>query len=149
MEFNTNNDGANSFDFSELALKETTTYHIRHPGTDEPLYTKDAEGKAIPITAELYGPGSDTYRKASFASTNRLIAANKKKMTAELGSESTESVLWACVKSFSSNAVFAGVVPGSDKAKIKEILANGEYVWLKNQLDAFMGDTANFLKKPN
>ena len=129
------------FNLDSLSLKDSVSYHVRHPVTDELLYGSD--GLDNPVEIELYGTSSKTYRIAISAMQNRALKRGKKQATAENLKEEGIELLVACsVKA--NNLSYAGN-PIKDEVAFRALYSDPAFSWLKDQVDAALGDNSNFL----
>lgn len=132
------------FDISKLSLKTTTTaVQLRHPVTDELLFADDEKSK--PVTISVYGTASKEYRNAVSAMQNRQIKRGKKLASAEVIKEEGIELLVA-VTDTSSNLEYNGK-PVTTSAQFRDLYEDAAYSWLREQVDAAVGDTASFLSQ--
>lgn len=112
---------------------------LAHPTTGTPL--RNEAGEALTIT--LLGVDSDAYRKAQRAAQNKRLAKRGGiKLTAEeLEAESIET-LAACTVAW-ANIEFEGRALECNRANAVKLYT--ALPWVREQVDAFMGDRANFL----
>lgn len=132
------------FDISTLALNaDTVDFQLRHPATGELLFSDEA--KTLPVAAVLYGKASKQYRNALNAMLNRSLKrkAKKEKESAEVMTEEGVSLLVAVTSGFKELSI-AGTVP-STEADFRSLYSNAAYSWIKDQVNEFLGDDANFL----
>lgn len=132
------------FDISTLALKEDTVdVQLRHPATGELLFSDEA--KTLPVAVVAYGKASKQYRNAVNAMMNRSIKrkAKKEKESAEVMTEEGITLLVAVTSAFKELAI-AGKVPTTE-ADFRSLYADPAYSWIKDQVNDFVGDDANFL----
>lgn len=115
---------------------------VRHPVSDAVL--EGTDGQAITIT--LAGSDSERFRKVQRASTNRRLKTQSSRRgqvtSEELEADSLET-LAACTISW------RGLVVDGEALECNAANARKAYKrlpWLKEQVDAFVGDRANFLK---
>lgn len=118
-------------------IDQATKMNVCHPGTGVPLLNEAGEN----IFIEVYGKDSDVYRKTQRGITDRRLKARQGSITAErIEAEATE-VLAACTKSW--NLVVDGAVPDCNAGKAKTVYAR--FKWLKEQVDDYIAERANFL----
>lgn len=132
------------FDISTLALKtDTVDVQLRHPATGELLFSDEA--KTLPVAVTVYGKASSQYRNAVNAMVNRSMKrkAKKEKETAEVMNEEGLTLLTAITAGFKELSV-NGSVPSSE-ADYRTLYADAKYAWIKDQVNEFVGDDANFL----
>jgi len=108
---------------------------LLHPGT----------GKALGITIRLAGVDSDIYRKASRKITEkRLNRGRVGKLDLEAVEDEGLTVMAACTLGWSGVVVDGQELPCTrDNAQA----VYRRFPWIREQVDAFMGDRANFLPK--
>lgn len=132
-----------TFSIDSLALKATTELQLRHPVTDEPLWADDEQTK--PVAIALYGPSSKQYRNAITAMQNRqLHRGNKKKVNAETLREESVKLLVACSDS-GVNLTAPGGAPLDNEEAFEALYSDPKFSWVKDQVDAALGDPSNFL----
>lgn len=129
------------FNLNDLALADTTTLLLKHPVSDEILYS-DAEKKK-PASISLFGTSSKNYRSAISAMQNRALKRGKKQATAETMREESVELLTACSER-GINFEYKGK-PLMDASAFRELYSDPAFGWLKEQVDAALGDTGNFL----
>lgn len=130
------------YDTKALA-DEGVVMYVRHPGTGEPLLDKDD----APVTITLAGVDSDRFRDVVRSQTKRRLnggsAAGAPKPDAE--AEAIE-LLVKCTLAWS------GIGLGSDRElectpeNVRAIYSDPRVPWLRQQVDRFIADRANFLK---
>lgn len=129
-------------DIKSLALKKDTfPLQLRHPGDDTPLF--DDEDKKKPVRIHLFGTASKEYRDAVRAMQNRQLKRGSKKATAAEIQEEGVQLLVAISESAENLEVDGQKIgtPGS----FRDLYENPEYSWLREQVDAAVGDISNFL----
>ena len=130
------------FNLDNLSLADTTILHLKHPVSEELLYAKpDEKGGAVTIT--LHGTSSKEYRNAITAMQNRSLKRGKKQATAEQMREEGVELLVAC-SAKASNFSYTGK-PVMDAETFRTLYSDAKFSWLKEQVDAALGDTGNFL----
>ena len=130
------------FNLDNLALSDTTTLELKHPVSEEILYG-DKE-KTLPVSIVLFGTGSKQYRNAITAMQNRALKRGKKQATAEQMRDEGIELLVACSEK-AINFSYGGK-PVGDEAAFRSLYGDAKFGWLKDQVDAALGDTANFLQ---
>ena len=130
------------FNLETLALTNTVTLPIRHPVSDELLYAD--EGKTKPVDIELHGTSSKEYRNAITAMQNRALKRGKKQASAEIMKEEGVELLVCC--SVKINNLSYNGKPVNDDTSFRAIYSDAKYSWLKDQVDALLGDNSNFLQ---
>jgi len=131
------------FDLNSLSLKDTVELQLRHPVTDELLFAD--EEKTKPVAIVLYGTSSKQYRNAITAMQNRALKRGKKQPTAEAMREEGVELLVACSEK-AINLSYKGAAVDNDAA-FRELYSDPSFSWLKDQVDAGLGDTSNFLNQ--
>lgn len=132
-----------SFDISTLALSDSTVLQLLHPVTDEKLFA-DAE-ETQPVTVTVASTASRAYRSAVSAMHNRTLKRGKKQLTAEQQKEEGISLL-AAVCQNSENLSYKGN-PVKSESDFHELLSDDSLSWIKQQIDACLGDTEAFIQK--
>jgi len=130
-----------NFDLSSLALKDTTNLQLRHPVSDELLWADKDEEK--PVAISLYGTSSKQYRNAINAMQNRALKRGKKQPKAEEIREEGIELLVACSDK-AVNLTHNGKAVETPES-FRALYSDPAYSWLKEQVDAGLGDTSNFL----
>jgi len=126
----------------EQKSEEGASLHLEHPVTGAPL---EHEGK--PMVIVLAGADSKVYRNKQKDFQNRRLknlSRGKKADYSNLDSENIE-LLAACTLSWS------GIVAGGKELKYSPSAARELYEkhnWIKEQVEAFVGERANFFTKP-
>lgn len=130
------------FNLDTLALKDTVELQLKHPVTEELLFA-DAE-QTKPVSIVLYGTSSKQYRNAVTAMQNRALKRGKKAPTAEEMREESVRLLVACSEK-AINLSYKNA-PLDNAEAFRELYNDPSYSWLKEQVDAGLGDVANFLE---
>jgi hypothetical protein len=131
-----------AFDLSTLALSTGSfDLQLKHPATDELLFA-DAE-KTLPVTISLFGTASKQWLDDSTAKQNGYIKRGKKLLN-------PEEVMAGLVETYTAisektaNLDYQGrPVEGPDM--FRALYSDPQYAWLKNQVDAAIGEVSNFL----
>lgn len=131
------------FNLDTLSLKDTVSLQLRHPVTEELLFADKDGGKTKPVEIELHGTSSKEYRNAITAMQNRALKRGKKQASAEVMKEEGIELLVAC-SAKASNLSYAGK-PVADDAAFRTLYGDAKFSWLKEQVDAGLGDVSNFL----
>ena len=129
------------FDLNTLSLKDTVELQLRHPVTDESLFADEA--KTLPVCITLYGTSSKQYRNAITNLQNRQLNRGKKKVSAEVMRDEGIEILVACSEK-ATNMVYNGA-PVTNAATFRALYSDPTFGWLKDQVDAALGDVGNFL----
>lgn len=129
------------FSLDSLALKATTELQLRHPVTEELLWADKEQTK--PVAIALYGPSSKQYRNAITAMQNRQLRRGKQKVSAETLREESVKLLVACSDS-GVNLTYKDA-PLDNEEAFSALYSDPAYAWVKDQVDAALGDPSNFL----
>lgn len=130
------------FNLDQLSLKDTVSLQLRHPVSDELLFADEAKTK--PVEIELHGTSSKNYRNAITAMQNRALKRGKKQASAEVMREEGIELLVAC--SAKANNFSYGGKPVLDEDTFRTLYGDAKFSWLKEQVDAALGDNSNFLQ---
>lgn len=130
------------FNLNDLAMADTTVLLLKHPVSDETLYSDDAKTK--PASISLFGTSSKQYRNAIAAMQNRALKRGKKQATAEVMREESVELLAACSER-GINFEYQGK-PLLGASDFRALYSDPAFSWLKDQVDAAIGDTSNFLQ---
>jgi hypothetical protein len=130
-------------DLASLAsVDEGSTLELRHPGTGAPLLDDDEK----PISITLAGKDSDRYRATQRAISNRLLKQGRKQTpTVEAMEADAVEVLVACTLEW-SGVVIDGEPLKCSAANARKIYTDPRCAWIREQVDAFIDDRANFSK---
>jgi hypothetical protein len=129
------------FSLDSLALKDTTELQLRHPVTEELLWADKEQTK--PVAISLYGTSSKQYRNAITAMQNRQLRRGKQKVSAETLREESISLLVSCSDA-GINMDYNGAALDNEDA-FRALYSDPKLSWVKDQVDAALGDPANFL----
>jgi len=122
-----------------ITLGHLSTLHLRHPGTDALLYNDDK----TPMTITLVGEHSDEYKSVTRRWQNEVLRKPNRKLTAEQVEERGIDLLVACTKGWKIQWD-EGLLPFSPEAA-RELYADREHAWIKNQVEAHIYEASNFL----
>lgn len=111
---------------------------VTHPVTDEPLLDDDGEKMWI----RLVGQDSKQFRQASARIANREIKKRKTSRTVEKSEQNAIELLVACTIDW--HIQVDDDEPTKFSTEMAEIVYE-EHNWLREQVDFFVGDRANFL----
>lgn len=113
---------------------------LRHPVTKEVLLQAD---KKTPIKIKLAGTDSERWRSAQRKRTNARLKSRQRSLTAEeLESEGLE-LLVECTLGW-QGMVYSGTPLECTPSNVRMVYQ--ERPWVREQVDEFMGDRANFMK---
>lgn len=118
-------------DLSTLIAMETTKVELLHPATKKPLG----------MVVTLAGPAADAYQSARL----RLVQENMGEADVEKISRKMVDLLAACViawEGFVENGQPLVCTPET----VSRLLNHRGYYWMKDQLEAALGDVARFIK---
>lgn len=131
-------------DIRKYAVTPTSKLHLRD-ANDELMYADDA--KSLPITVNLYGPGSKQYARAQAAQNNRMLDKLKRKgksdQTAEQRSSEAAEFLADCTESF-TNLEYDTL---TDRSLAMAVYADTSIGFIADQVAKHIGDWANFTPK--
>jgi hypothetical protein len=137
------------FDISSMALKsEAYTFQLKHPVAEELLFAGD---ESKPVTISVYGSASKPYRDAvaqlQQRGLKRKTAKGKVDPEKEIENLKEESLnmLVAC-SATSTNLAYQGE-PVTSAAQFKKMYADPGLSWIRDQVDAEIGNAENFLGK--
>lgn len=122
-------------DLSSLFASDTAEIQIKHPKTGETL-----EGVSITVA----GNASEEYRRVRTELAKRRIESSRS-ITVEELENSAMRMLVACIKGW-KGIQMNGVDYPFSAANAKELFGNPGYYWLKEQVEAGVGDVANFIQ---
>jgi hypothetical protein len=130
------------FNIESLALNDTVQLQLKHPVTDELLFADKEQEQ--PVAISIFGTSSKQYRNAINAMQNRQLKRGKKPATADQMREEGIALLVAC----SDKAVnFKYKGQDVDTADVfTELYNDAKFSWIKDQVDAGLGDVSNFLE---
>lgn len=125
-------------------FKDTYVLQLKDAITGEPLFEDDKQ--QVPVTITLFGKSSMRYRNAVNAMQNRELRRRAKKdsATAEQMQKESTDLLVAC--SATSTLELDGELV-DNKAAFEKLYSNTELSWIRDQVDAALGDDSNFLAK--
>lgn len=125
-----------------LAAKELSNIQLRHPASDELLF--DENGKAVEVV--MYGTSSKQYRQAITDMQNRSLKRGKKQQSAEVMRQEGIDLLVACSHEIVNLEMEDGS-PINSPTTFKALYSDDSFGWIKDQVDAALGDISNFLDK--
>lgn len=130
------------FNLDALALNDTFQLQLKHPVTDEPLFADKEETK--PVAINIYGTSSKQYRNAIRQMQNRQLKRGKKTVSAEQMQEEGVALLVACSDK-AINFQYKGQDVDSPEV-FTELYSDAQFSWVKDAVDAALGDLSNFLE---
>lgn len=124
--------------------KETTDVTLYNPVNSEILTNEDRSE----MTITIHGPYSKKYKTISHAQQNRRLmkaqrTGGKLNLTAEEIEASALDLLVKCVDGW--NITLSGEQPDCKEAKVREVFE--ALPWVREQVDAALGDAQAFLDK--
>jgi len=124
--------------------KETTSVTLYNPVNSEILLNEDRSE----MTVTIHGPYSKKYKTISHAQQNRRLmkaqrTGGKLNLTAEEIEASALDLLVKCVDGW--NITLGGEQPDCTEAKVREVFT--DLPWVREQVDAALGDAQAFLSK--
>jgi hypothetical protein len=131
------------FNLDTLALKDTVELQLKHPVTDELLFA-DGDKAEKPVVIVLYGTSSKQYRNAITAMQSRALRRGKKAPTVEEMREESVRLLVACSERAVNLSYKGGAIETAET--FRELYSDPAFSWLKDQVDAGLGDVSNFLE---
>lgn len=130
-------------DIKKFSVTPTSKLHLRD-ANDELMYNDEA--KTLPITVNLYGPGSKQYARAQAAQNNRILDKLKRKgksdQTAEQRAIESAEFLADCTESF-ENMEYDSL---TDRALAIAVYSDVSIGFIADQVAKHIGDWANFTK---
>ncbi|MBC8718826.1 hypothetical protein [Ochrobactrum sp. Marseille-Q0166] len=130
------------FDLSEIKINlDAMECEIRHPATGEVLKGKDG-----PFVILLHGQDSEIYKNHARKLLNARMNAGKKKMRVEdIEREALDQLVSLTVGW--KNLYWAKKPLEYSADEARKLYSNGEYSWLREQVETFIADRSNFLPK--
>jgi hypothetical protein len=124
--------------------KETTDVTLYNPVNSEILTNEDSSE----MTITIHGPYSKKYKTISHAQQNRRLmkaqrTGGKLNLTAEEIEASALDLLVKCVDGW--NITLSGEMPECKESKVREVFE--ALPWVREQVDAALGDAQAFLDK--
>lgn len=124
--------------------KETTSVTLYNPVNSEILLNEDRSE----MTVTIHGPYSKKYKTISHAQQNRRLmkaqrTGGKLNLTAEEIEASALDLLVKCVDGW--NITLGGEQPDCTETKVREVFT--DLPWVREQVDAALGDAQAFLSK--
>ena len=135
-------------DLNTLKASETVEVHLEHPATGEKLYADDDNKK--PLIIVMATTMSKKFRAIKLANDNDMILRQKKNHKFELTSEyiadrhiNALTQMTEGVKNLTLDG--KTITP----ANIRDVYADPNFAWLKDQADAGSGEVSGFFTKPD
>lgn len=140
------NTTAPAFDITSIETTETSFLHLKHPGTEEPLYVGTG-GDKQPVGITFHAPGTDGYEAASKKRTNRSLVRSKRKvdLNADLLRADTVDFLAEVTQSF-SHLAYPPAADATGTDLFKALYGDRKFGWVVEQANTHLGDWASFTK---
>lgn len=128
------------------SVKDTTTFTLYHPDTGSDLLNADE----TPMTVIIHGPYSKRYKKAlRDQQQRRMKHVGRKSRSTTLSPEEieemTNDLLLTCIEDWQITLEGDEKLPFSRETAVEVF---EEFPWVRDQLNAAMGDVGDFLEKP-
>lgn len=128
--------------FNTAGAESGSVMTVRNPITDAVLESPDGQ----PITITLAGSDSERFRKVQRANQNRRL----KMQATRRGTLTSEEIEAEAIETLAACTIaWRGVVIEGEALECSAANARKAYKllpWLREQVDAFVGDRSNFLK---
>lgn len=121
-------------DLSNLLASDTAVVQIKHPRTGAPI-----DG----MTVTVAGNASEDFRKVRAELAKRRLESSRGVSVEELDA-SALTLLVACIKGWTGFEMNGDAYEFSP-ANAKALMSNPGYFWLREQVEAGVGDVANFI----
>lgn len=126
---------------SVKACDDGAVLQLRHPTTDTPLTNDDGS----PMTITMLGVDSPRYKQAVHARGNRRIqAATRTGRISTMEAQEADGIDNLVAATIAWDITFKGEKPKFDPVAVGELYRTRP--WVKEQVDRFVGDRANFMK---
>ena len=126
----------NDFNFRE---SQAARMVLTNPVTEAELLGDDQK----PVWIDLHGSDSPLFRRATRAYGNKKLQKQKQKQTIEEIEEVASRILAASTVAWSDNFVVNGERLECTPEKAEWLYT--EFTWVREQVDAFVNERANFL----
>ena len=142
------------FKVSQLRAADTAELHIKDQHGEPMFFTPGVAGadgqkpEPQPMLAEVYGPGSDTYRRAQLKAQRKFMALSKKSRKAVEDRAPEERAADAAELLADITVRIDGIDSEGRSAReaLLDLFSDPACVWLTEQINAFAADWANFPK---
>jgi hypothetical protein len=137
---------AATFDITSIETNDASFLHLKHPGTEEPLFIGAGDDKQ-PVGISFHAPGTPGYEAASSKRTNRSLVRSKRKidLNADLLRADTVDFLADVTVSFDHLGYPpAGELTGRDL--FKALYGDRKFGWVIEQVNGHLADWASFTK---
>jgi hypothetical protein len=126
-------------------IKDTTTITLQHPATGKSLLNADG----TPMTVVLHGPYSERYKSVLRDQQQRRMTEMGRGTRATMSPDELDAfaseLLVRCIDDWSITLEGDEKLPFSADA-VESVMA--EFPWVKDQINAVMGNIADFLEPP-
>lgn len=134
-------------DLNTLKASETVDVHLEHPATGEKLYADDDNKK--PLIIVMATTMSKKFRDIQRANKNAYFIKAKKNpkftVTAEMLDADALEALVEMTEGVKNLTLDGKTIT---PANIRDVYADPNFAWLKDQADAGSGELAGFFTKP-
>ncbi len=138
-----------SFDLNTLSLStDAQPLQLVNPKSQAPIFVPKADGsddETKPVTISLYGTASRQYRKAVDAMMKKNNRRGNKQATPDEMRESSVDFLVALAAGSENLSLDGEDVVGPEA--FRKLFADDRYSWVKEQCDAFLGNTETFIQR--
>lgn len=125
---------------ASVELNDTGRMYLRHPATQEDLYTATGDQMFI----DLYGAHTETYKRLTRQWQNEALRNRKLKTTAEQLEQRATELLSAVTAGWNLEDENDKPVPFSVE-NARAIYGGKDSAWVRAQADEFVHETANFV----
>lgn len=127
-----------------LAVDKPQRVEIRNPITHQPMTDKAGSTAYI----EVYSADSEPARKAERAAIDRRLAVRGRTKVTAAEIEAERIGYLAAITTGWHLVDFQGqpIDVEFSAETAKELYSSGEFAWIRDQVDEFVGDRANFMK---
>lgn len=132
---------------SQLGIDTNTPTKVplEHPVTREPLVEKDTGELAHVL---VVGPNSSAFNKAQKANQNRRLRLKPQQINADLLETEAVELLASCTTGwFLVNFEGEPVDFPYTAENARALYRDDSLTWIRNQVDRFLGDEGNFMKR--
>lgn len=121
----------------DIVFQDFTDLHLRHPVSDEPLYT--ANGR--PMTITVGGRDTPAYKALMMRWQNEILRRGSKKLTAEMVNANTLDQLAAITLGWNLEGKDGPIPCDPDTAR----RLYQDKAWIRDQVEACFADTGRYL----
>lgn len=125
-------------DISTITPTDTREVELKHPQSEE----------GLGWFFSLRSPYSDEVKRADREWMNKRLQKKRGQITAESLESAAEAKILAavCDWRFEGEATFQGETPDFSKTKLREIIRDSNFGWIREFLDGELGDYGSFFK---